>query len=97
MRTVSVEERAAVREALIRDGYSPPPAVDQQWEDLAVTWLPEGHRSVVTITSIGKTISGWQCRVRRDEVDGAGQTVGEPGCGIVYLDHLIQGYRLVDG
>ncbi len=79
--------------ALIADGYDPPPYVGQDWHDPAVTWLPNGHRSIVRITSIGNTVSGWQARVIRRQVDADGQTVPSgDGAGVVYLRTLVRDY-----
>lgn len=87
-----------IAEALKADGYDPPPAVGQDWHDPPATWLPKGHRSIVRITSIGKTVSGWQCRVVRRQVDADGKTVPSgDGAGVIYLDTLVRDYRPVTG
>jgi hypothetical protein len=71
-------------------------AEGQEWEDATVTWLPDGHRSVVTITSVGKTVSGWQCRVIRRQIDANGLTVPSgDGAGVIFLDRLLRDFRLV--
>lgn len=82
-----------IRAALIADGYDPPPHEGQEWWDPNPTNLPAGHREIVTIMSIGKTVSGWQTTVRRRQVDADGRTV-ESGCGEgrIHLDHLLTGY-----
>lgn len=83
-----------IRAALIADGYNPPPRVGQRWVDPARTqWTPAGHREAVTITAIGKTVSGWQLRVRRHLVNDAGEDVDSgDGRGLMFLDHLLTGY-----
>jgi hypothetical protein len=82
--------------ALIGDGFDPRPAVGQDWQDQAVTWLPDGHRSIVRITSIGPTVSGWQARVVRRQAAADGRTVPSgDGAGVLYLETLIRHYRLV--
>jgi hypothetical protein len=73
-------------------------SVGQQWEDLGYE-LPDGHRSIVTVTGVYHLISGWSCTVNRREVDADGKTVqGAPvGEGSIYLDLLLDGYRQVEG
>lgn len=66
--------------ALVEAGFDPVPQVGQQWADHTVTWLPARHQQVVTITSLGKTTSGWQAGVTRRQVDEDGQSVPS-GCG----------------
>ncbi len=46
-------------QALVAAGFDPPPYVGEEWVDRKATWLPEGHRHIVTITSLGNTSSGW--------------------------------------
>ena len=88
------DERIAA--ALKADGYDVPSMRNSQWVDPAVTWLPEGHRSVVTVTAISKTINGWQCRVVRRQVNADGVTVPSgDGKGFVYLDTLMRDYQMV--
>ncbi len=84
-----------IRAALIADGYDPPPHVGQRWVDPDGTaWTPPGHREAVTITAIGKTITGWQLRVRRHLVNDAGEDVASgDGVGLMFLDHVLTGYR----
>ncbi len=86
-----------IRAALVADGYADPPAVGDQFEDLSVTWLPAGHRHIVTITGLWKITAGWSSTVVRREVDGAGVEVPS-GCGEgrILVDHLLAGYRKVD-
>lgn len=83
-----------IRAALIADRYNPPPHVGQRWVDPDRTmWTPAGHREAVTITAIGKTVSGWQLRVRRHLVNDAGEDVDSgDGRGLMFLDHLLTGY-----
>ncbi len=64
-----------IAEALKTAGYDPPPYVGEDWIDRGVTWLPEGHLSIVRITRIGPTVNGWQTRVQRRQVDADGNTV----------------------
>ncbi|WP_344613447.1 hypothetical protein [Dactylosporangium salmoneum] len=66
--------------ALTAAGFDPPPYVGEDWIDRSVTWLPDGHQHIVRITSLGNTVSGWQARVQRRQVDADGNTV-ESGCG----------------
>jgi hypothetical protein len=77
-------------------GFDPPPYVGQEWVDQQETWLPEGHRSIVTITSLGNTVSGWQARVVRRQVDADGTVwPSGDGAGVVYVDHLVKQYEAV--
>ncbi|MER7280535.1 hypothetical protein ABT369_39460 [Dactylosporangium sp. NPDC000244] len=80
-------EKIAV--ALVAAGFDPPPYVGEDWIDRAVTWLPEGHQQIVRITSLGNTVSGWQARVIRRQVDADGNTVPS-GCGegIIHVARL---------
>ncbi|GAA0529326.1 hypothetical protein GCM10010172_07490 [Paractinoplanes ferrugineus] len=89
MADVRVSDQVAVTQALIADGFDPPPYVGEEWVDRSVTWLPEGHRHIVKITALGKTVSGWQARVSRRQVDEHGNTVPS-GCGngFIYVEHL---------
>lgn len=82
--------------ALTAAGFDPPPYVGEDWIDRGVTWLPEGHLSIVQITSLGNTVTGWQARVTRRQVDAAGNTVESgDGDGIIYVAHLF-GHRFSD-
>jgi hypothetical protein len=86
-----------IRAALVTDGYADPPAVGDQFEDLAVTWLPDGHRHIVTITALWKLIYGWSATVVRREVDAAGVEVPS-GCGEgrIMVDRLLAEFRKVE-
>jgi hypothetical protein len=86
-----------IRTALEADGYTDPPAVGDQFEDLAATWLPDGHQHIVTITGLWKITAGWSSTVVRREVDGDGVEVPS-GCGEgrIFVDHLLAGYRKVE-
>jgi hypothetical protein len=81
-------------EALAAAGYDDPiPAVGQVWHHRTVDYLPAGQRRLVRITSIGNTVSGWQCRVRAwiDPVEPE-----DPDrWGLLYLDTLVREYALV--
>jgi hypothetical protein len=48
---------------------------------------------VLTIESVGRTVTGWQCRLVRHEVDAAGKVVEEVGRGIMFVDHLVEWCR----
>lgn len=87
-----------IQAALAATGqFNPVPAAGQQWWDRSVTWLPEGHRSVVTITAVYPLVSGWQASVHRRQVDADGATVPSgDGKGVIYLDQLVQGYELIN-
>lgn len=75
---------------LRQSGYTDPlPAVGQQWVDTSITWLPGGHRHILTIEWLSPTVSGWQCRVARRQVDADGTTIGACGDGLMYLDTLL--------
>ncbi len=89
------DPRAATLAALRDDGYDPTNLHEgAEWLDRRCTWLPDGHQSVVTITSLGKTITGWQVRVTRRQVDQAGDTVPSgDGGGIIYVEHLLADYQ----
>ncbi len=86
-------------EALTAAGFDPLPAVGQQWEHPECeAWLPPGHRSIVTITRIGNTASGWQARVVRRQVDPDGAAVESgDGEGVIFLSTLVRDYRLLGG
>lgn len=90
-------DTASLAAALVADGFNPPPAIEQLWEDIHAAWLPEGHRRLVRLTSIALTVSGWQCQVTSWTVDEDGE-VPWPGelYGVMYLDALVAGYRLVE-
>lgn len=96
MWVVAVTDAERLAAALVAAGYDPPPYVGEDWIDRGATWLPDGHLQIVRITAIGNTISGWQARVRRREVDAGGNVV-DSGCGsgVIYLDHLV-GRRFAD-
>ncbi|WP_426513139.1 hypothetical protein ACPPVO_22435 [Dactylosporangium sp. McL0621] len=66
--------------ALIAAGFNPPPYVGEDWVDRGATWLPEGHQSIVQITRLGNTVTGWQARVVRRQVDADGDAV-QSSCG----------------
>ncbi len=85
-----------IRAALVADGYTDRPAVGDQFEDLAVTWLPAGHRHIVTITGLWKITAGWSSTVVRREVDTAGAEVPS-GCGKgrIFVDRLLAEFRKV--
>lgn len=78
-----------IAKALTAAGFDPPPYVGEDWIDRGVTWLPDGHLSIVRITALGNTVTGWQARVQRRRVDAAGNVV-ESGddAGIIYVAHL---------
>ncbi len=83
---MSTDQLAA---ALIAAGFDPPPYVGEEWIDRGATWIPDGHLSIVTIVSLGNTLSGWQARVTRREVDEAGVTVESSDTdGIIHVAHL---------
>lgn len=84
----------AITEALAQAGFDPVPHVGQEWADHTVTWLPDGHQQVVTITSLGNTTSGWQARVSRRQVDEHGHTVPS-GCGngVVHVLRLLSDFH----
>lgn len=79
--------------ALAAAGFNPPPYIGEEWIDRGATWLPEGHLSIVTITSLGNTLSGWQASVTRRQVDADGNTVESgDGDGVIHVAHLF-GHR----
>ncbi len=86
-----------IREAMVADGYTDPPTVGDQWEDLNCQGLSPGHREVVTITDLWKlTDVGWSASVSRREVDDSGNEVLS-GCGqgFILVDRLLAGFRKV--
>ena len=91
------EERAHLVAALAADGFRQPEllTVWSQWEDPAVTWLRRGLRSVLTITSTSKTMSGWQVRViRRHIYVASGRSVPFTGAsGVMHADRLVETCR----
>lgn len=91
-------DTATLAAALVADGYDPPPAPGQVWQDNHASYLPEGHRRLVRLTSIALTVSGWKCQVTSWTVDADGE-VPWPGVldGTLYLDNLVCDYRLVEG
>lgn len=81
---------AALEAALRSDGFTDPvPAVGQTWE-LPLEYLPPGARHLARITSIGKTVSGWQCRVLAWRRDGRGDR--EQHEGILHVRRLVDEY-----
>lgn len=74
--------------ALEEAGFTPAPWVGQRWEDRGVTWLPDGHRSEVTIVGLGPTVSGWQAHITRMQVDRHGCQAGERFAGTMYVQQL---------
>lgn len=86
---VAVTDPDLIADALTAAGFDPPPYVGEDWIDRAVTWLPDGHRSIVRITALGNTVVGWQARVQRRQVDADGNPVkSNDGGGIIYVAHL---------
>lgn len=92
-------DRHEIRTALEAAGYTPPPMPGTVWHDTAVTWLPDGHRRLVKVTSVGNTVSGWQVRVRADnDVPPGGEPNWSEGvAGRIYVKHLLADYQLVEG
>ena len=88
-----------IRTAMEADGYTDPPAIGDQWEDLTRTGLPDGHREVVTITDLWKlTDVGWSAVVTRREVDDMGNDVPSgAGPGVVLVKRLLAEFRRVEG
>lgn len=104
--TVGVEARSVlvtrgqvpaiiIADALRRDGFDPPPHAGQVWRDITATWPPAGTSRLVRIASIGKTVTGWQCRVESTVADANGVVLEGPNEGILPLTVLIEGYELV--
>jgi hypothetical protein len=78
-----------IADALKTAGFDPPPYVGEDWIDRGLTSLPDGHRSIVRITALGNTVTGWQARVQRRQVDADGNEVeGGGGRGCIYVAHL---------
>lgn len=73
---------------LVAAGFDPPPYVGDVWVDEYGPSFPGAVSASSTITSIGNTVTGWQARVERREVDANGVVV-YTGRGIIYLDHLV--------
>lgn len=87
-----------IRDALIADGYTDPPATGDEYLDPASPgWLPDGQTEIVTITGVWKIQAGWSTTVVRRRVDAGGNTVPS-GCGEgrIFVDHLIADYRRVE-
>lgn len=80
--------------ALLADGYGEPlvPMPGTSWVDKDASWLPEGQRRVVWLTSVGKTVTGWQVRLNSFLLDADGKTVDGPREGLIYLDYLLDNY-----
>lgn len=86
-------EQQAIADALVAAGFDPPPYVGEDWIDRGATWLPDGHQSIVRITALGNTVTGWQARVQRRQVDASGKTAESgAGRGVIYVAHLF-GHR----
>lgn len=86
-------ETEQIATALTAAGFDPPPYVGDDWIDRGVTWLPDGHQSIVRITALGNTVTGWQARVVRRHVDADGNTVEDgSGTSIIYVANLF-GHR----
>ncbi len=82
--------------ALKAAGFDPPPYVGQEWLHPSVTWLPEGDRHIVTITSLGNTTSGWQASVVRRQVDADGRAVPSgDGAGSIHVERLVREFEAV--
>jgi hypothetical protein len=81
---------AAIREALISDGYDPPPFAGMVFRDHKVPWLDDDMASYVLVTRLGPTVNGWQARVARWEQPASEPLTpeGREG-GILFLDHLL--------
>lgn len=86
-------EMGATRDYAVPNGL---PRVKQRWLDERIDYLANGHRHVLTITSVGKTVTGWQCRLVRHEVDADGNVVVEVGHGIMFVDHLFEWCKPLD-
>ncbi len=95
--TLTEEEAAKYAQALREAGFDPPPHIGQQWVDPRFTWLPSGHRSVVTITGLWRVEAGWSVTVTRREIDAAGMEVprADPDReGTVFVSHLFRDYTV---
>lgn len=75
--------------ALEAAGHKPAPWIGQQWEDPNVTWLGVGHKSVVTITSLGNTVSGWQACVMRRHYNQHGEQTWIGQTGVLHVKRLL--------
>ncbi|GGM52554.1 hypothetical protein ACFFX1_55525 [Dactylosporangium sucinum] len=86
---MTADQDQQIADALVSAGFDPPPYVGEDWIDRGVTWLPDGHLSIVRITALGNTVYGWQARVVRRHVDADGNRVEDgSGTGVVSVDHL---------
>ncbi len=79
-------------------GFDQPIHIDQEWRDGRMPWLPDGQSEVVRIVGIYNLVSGWTATVVRRRVDADGNTVPS-GCGdgVIFLEHLVDGYTAVTG
>ena len=83
-----------IRAALLAAGYTDPPAVADEYEDLTVTYLPDGHRSIVTILDVWRLVDGWTVTVRRRQVDADGNIVESgDGEGSIFINRLLHDFR----
>lgn len=89
---------AVIAAALLADGFDPPPAVGEVWEHPHCGFLPDGQRRCVRITSIGKTVSGWQCRVEAWHETTTGEVTWRSDLGgVLYVKTLVAEYKLMEG